>query len=289
MKFLKTIDINDAVFIDIETSNAVRALEPNTPLHAAWEYKNKFGREPIGADDIIKSFEEKAALFPEFGAIRCITIGKEKEGILKLKSFVGEDEKELLTSFSTVLETVVGANKKTKIVGWAIIGFDIPWIVRRCIVNGVKIPSILDIGHLKPWNYSDYIIDLMDVWKGGAFNGSSLIATATALGLENPKEELAGYQTSDAYYNDPEGLVKIEQYCCRDVHTTANIFHKCRYEPLVEVEVGEIKIKQVGVLNRVYNAGEIKPDDEKDIAKKVGKLKGKKREIAEEILGAIKN
>lgn len=288
MKILKQLDINDCLFIDIETRNAVRGLEPNTPLYEAWVYKNKFGREPLNAVDIFKSYDEQAALYAEFAAICCITIGKVgKDGILKLKSYVGEDEQKLIHDFCEGLNRIVAANKKTVIVGWAIKGFDVPWIVKRCFVNQIELPNILDLNHLKPWEMTS-IVDLMDLWKGGAFNGGSLIAAATALGLANPKDELAGYQTNNAFYNDLDGLAKIETYCCKDVATTAHIFNKLRYEPLLPVEFGEIKLKKVGVLNRVFNKGEMAPAEQDEILKNLNSLPDDEKILANEILETLK-
>jgi uncharacterized protein YprB with RNaseH-like and TPR domain len=290
MKILRDLNLDDAVFFDIETVNAVPKLEANTPLWEAWNYKNKFGREPLNADDILKIYDENAALYSEFGKIVCISVGKIKGDVIKLKSFVDRDEKQVLTDFCRVLGQIIGANKKTVLIGHAVKGFDIPWIVRRCIVNQVEIPGIIDTNHLKPWELHG-ILDTHDLWKGTGFNGASLIAIAVALGLVNPKEQLAGYETSATYYRDGDaGLQAIARYCERDVTTVANIVRRCRYESLVEAEDGEIKVKQVGVLNRIHNkGGESNEADQKEVVKNLNKLKGKDKEIGEDILAAIKN
>lgn len=287
MKILKQIDINDVVFIDIETVKAEKQLIQGTPLWEAWQYKNKSGRDPIGANDIVKSFDEQASLYAEFGKIVCITIGKVKGETLKLKSYAVDDEKQLLSDFAAALEGIVAANKKTILCGHAIKGFDIPWIVRRCIVHQVELPNILDLNHLKPWEMTS-ILDTMEIWKGGAFNGASLIAIAVALGIANPKDELEGSETSTTYYNEQYGLGKIQAYCEKDVATVAQIFRKCRYEPLLEVELGEIKVKQVGVLNKVFNKGAMAPAEEKEIVANYNKLEADEKVIAKEILEAVK-
>lgn len=286
MKILKQLNLDDVLFFDIETVNQVKQLNEGTPLWHSWMYKNKYGREPLNAEDPIKSYDENAALFPEYAKIACITIGKIKDGVLKLKSYCGEDESALLKNFCKALTDICAANKKTLLSGWAIKGFDLPWIVRRCIVNQIDIPNIIDTGDKKPWEIPH--VDLMEFWKGSAFNGTSLIAAAIALGLADPKDELHGYQTTTTYYNDPDGLAKIAAYCEKDVLCVANILLKCRQEPIIKAEVGDIKVKQVGVLNRAFNSGELSAADEKEIVKNLNDLPEDEKEIGKEILNVIK-
>ena len=309
MKILKELDLNNVVFIDIETVNAVKELQIATPLWDAWKYKLNFGRDPLlkrePGEAGLDRFNEKAkelynsdaALYPEFGKIVCITIGKIKDDGLKLKSYVGDDEKVLLAEFCNTLTNMIAANKKTVLCGHAIKGFDIPWLMRRCIVNQVELPTLLDTAHLKPWETT--AIDTMDLWKGTSFNGASLIAITTALGLHNPKDELAGYQTNEVYYNKQNGLKLIQAYCEKDVTAVANIVRKCRYEPVVEVDnldafkvrpVSEgdaFKVKQVGVLNKVFNTGSLTPEDENKIMTNYSKLNAEEKVVAKDILDLV--
>lgn len=259
MKILKALDLNDVVFIDIETVAAVEKLEQGTALWDSWDYKMKHGRDPLGeADDPSKLFADKAALYPEYGKIVCITIGKIKEGSLRVKSYSGHDEKEILEQFCTALTNITASNGKTVLCGHAIKGFDIPWLMRRCIVNQVPLPLLLDTAHLKPWETT--AIDTMDLWKGTGFNGGSLIAIAVALGLHNPKDDIEGFETTGVYYNEKEGLQRIVKYCEKDVLTVANIVLKCRYEPTVEFAAAadnKISTKEVTMLEQIYNKKDI--------------------------------
>lgn len=252
MRILKNLNLDNVVFIDIETVNAVKVLEPGTPLWDSWNYKMKYGREAIGGEDPVATYESQAALFAEFGKIVCITIGKIKNNELFLKSYVNDDEKVLLTEFCSTLDNICASNKATVLAGHAIKGFDIPWMMRRCIVNQVELPILLDTAHLKPWETT--AIDTMDLWKAGGFTGGSLIAIAVALGLHNPKDELAGYQTSKVYYSEKDALAQIQKYCEKDVKTVANIVRKCRYEPIVEIASNtEVKEEQAPLLIRLFN------------------------------------
>lgn len=286
MKILKQLDLENVIFIDIETVNQVPVLEKDSLLYQSWAYKMKYGRDPIGGDDPIAKYDAEAALYPEFAKIVCITIGKiSKNSVLKIKSYVGDDEKEILTNFCAALNSLIAANNKTVLCGHAIKGFDIPWIMRRCIVNGVELPSLIDTAHLKPWETTS--IDTLELWKGTAFNSASLITIAVALGLANPKDKLSGYETSKTYYNEPNGLDLIREYCEKDVLTVANIVRKCRYEEPVVPEMSDIKTQAVGVLTKVYNTKKLDTEDEKKIVKTRKKMNEKEQAIANELLDVV--
>lgn len=286
MKILKELDLNNVVFLDIETVAATNNLTEDNPLWAAWEYKMTHGREPIGGDNIPFSYLEKAALFAEFGKIVCITIGKVVEGKIKLKSYVDHDEKVLLQNFGKDLTNIIASNRHTVVCGHAIKGFDLPWIMRRMIVHQIELPSLIDTAHLKPWETT--AIDTMDLWKGTGFNGGSLIAISAALGLLNPKDEMEGFQTTGAYYNDEDGLDKIRIYCEKDVVTVANIVRKCRYEDVVAVDDNaSIDTKKVGVLERVYNTKNFDKASEQTILENFKQLDESEAVEAKTILEVI--
>jgi uncharacterized protein YprB with RNaseH-like and TPR domain len=75
----------------------------------------------------------------EFGKIICITIGMiEKNDTLKIKSFAGDDEKNILEFGeifnSTRLRDVILCAHNGK-------EFDFPWIARRYLINGMQPPT----------------------------------------------------------------------------------------------------------------------------------------------------
>lgn len=289
MYALKQVDLNNVVFIDIETAQLVKPLQPNTPLYDSWEYKMIHSREgksnPEGLN-IIEQFNTDAPLHPEFAKVVCITIGKIKEGVLKLKSFYNHSEKQLLIEFTTALNNITAANKKTVLCGHAIKGFDIPFIMRRCIINQIPLPTLIDIGHLKPWEQTT--LDTYELWKAGGFNAGSLINIAVALDLKNPKDDIEGHDVSGVYYAGGEGqeaLERIKTYCEKDVLTVANIVMRMRYEDLVDCEITtEIKEKKVGLLERAFNTKTLAKEDEKQIVNTLKTLSAGEEIKAKEIL-----
>lgn len=289
MKALKNISTDDVVFLDIETVAATPNLELSTGQYVAWAYKMQHSKNNIPVNLYEKEYLSTAALYPEFAKIVCITIGKIKDGSLKLKSYYSHDEKELLTDFTKILNGLIANNKQTVLCGFAIKGFDIPFIMRRCLVNQIQLPSLIDVSGEKPWTITT--IDLKELWQGTSFNTASLIAVAHTLGLVNPKDDIEGAQTTETYYANPDtGLERIRIYCEKDVLTTANIFCKCKYEPIVTAEITDFKEKPVGVLEKAFNTGGQISKQEQDKLTKVQKaLKGKKADIGVELLNIALN
>ena len=289
MKALRNLNLENVVFIDIETAPVVPNLEEGTPLYDSWLYKTKYSRDKneFDKDDMQELFKEKAALYAEFSKIVCITIGKVKGENIMLKSFYEDDEKTLLTNFTNTLNGILSNDKNTVLCGHAITGFDIPFIMRRCIVNQVVPCALVDVAHLKPWEVT--AVDTMTLWKGSGFTNASLINIAVALGLPSPKYDMAGYDSTKVYYHEQDGLKRIVEYCERDVTTVANIVLACRFENLVTPKSAEIKVENIGVVKRVFNTGKLTKEDEKEITTNYKKLTKSEKEKADDILSLIKN
>lgn len=284
MKILKQSSPEDILFIDIETSKEQKILKEGTPLYDSWKYKILHNKDTqhFTEEQIIEEFDEKAALFAEFGKIIVITIGKIKDGVLKLKSYNNIDEVELLQFFCKDINNIVAANKKTTLCGFAIKGFDIPYLMRRCLINQVELPSLIDIGHLKPWEIP--VIDLMELWKASGFSPISLINVCVALKILSPKDDIEGKDTSRVYWEEKGGLERITKYCEKDVLSCANIYSRCRYESLIKAQVSDIKEKEVGLLQKAYNTGNLSGEETSKLMKNYSKLSADEKPLADEIL-----
>jgi 3'-5' exonuclease len=257
MKALQNINLDNVIFLDIETVNLVNNLEKGTPLYNSWHYKQKDNftiDQPIELD---ASYKKVGALYPEFAKIVCISIGKIVNNALQVKSYFGDNEKDLLVEFTEVLGKMQARNKALVFAGHCIKGFDLPFIMRRCIVNGVETHSMFDFGTTKPWEIN--VIDIFELWKGSSFNSASLINMAVALGLPSPKDDIAGYEVAATYWNskDNSGLQRIATYCEKDVLTTANIILKCMYKEPIKTAVNEVAIKEpeTPLLTALFNGG----------------------------------
>jgi len=251
MKQIKYLPINKIVFIDIETVRVSKELEKGTAIEAAWLYKCRYdseGKTSINNPKIL--YKKKAALYAEFGKIVCITVGRlktDKDGNVFpiFKNYDHIEEKELLGAFMHDMNQVCRKDPGTLLFGHAIKGFDMPYIFRRCLINGIEPNELFDIGDAKPWELTAK--DTMELWKSGAFYSASLIAISAAFGLPSPKNDISGSEVSDVYWSGEEdSLKKIVQYCMRDVLTLINIFRKCRFEePFLISEIYDIPEKEV--------------------------------------------
>lgn len=244
MKIVREMDPEDILFLDIETVRIQDKLEAGTPLYHAWEYKMRYQDEGKKVfSSLEESFEDKAALSPEFGKIVCITVGwvreigneTKPEVSIKFKSFYGENEKDLLTNFLEWVNKAFNKNPGCYFFGHAIKGFDLPYILRRCVLNGLDTHYSFDVGRAKPWELKNE--DLMDIWKSGGFYSASLLAISTAFGLPSPKSAIDGSEVSDVYWVEKD-YDKIKRYCQRDVLTLINVFRMIRKEgPLILNEI----------------------------------------------------
>ncbi len=258
MRVLEKIKAEDVVFLDIETVSVEENLVEGTPLYDAWSYKARYANElnkKTGLQFTIEDyFKEKAALYAPFAKIICITVGRiiEKSGEepkIMIKSYQGDDEKELLESFNDDLGAVCAKNPKTVLCGLNNIGFDEPFVFKRLLIHQIRPTKILDNSGLKPWETTS--IDLGKLFQGTSFYPDSLVAIATAMGLPSPKDGIDGSMVTEFYYGGK--LPEIVMYCERDVITTINIFRKFRFESVIE-EIVSKKKKELPapLMHRLY-------------------------------------
>lgn len=230
LPFLRRMRIEDLTFIDIETVRGAKSITTKDPLYASWAYKRRYEEETT-AKDLKASFNDKAPLFAEFGKIVCISVASVKGDTIKKISYSGDDEKDLLQRFSRDMRRKMKAQPNSKLCGHSIIRFDIPYIYKRMLVNGIPIPDIFDIAFQKPWDLDKKYLDIATMWDATSFHRSSLINITTALGLDSPKGNLDGSMVSDAYYKGK--IDDIVEYCEGDVLAVINIMlHMFGKEPM---------------------------------------------------------
>lgn len=211
------------VFIDIETvpcEEEYGNLSPNLKMC----YDKKFGHELSNDEGKHDCFEDhykaKAGFYAEFGKIVCVSMGRMDGEDLKLKSFCLDGEKDLLIDVAAIL------TKATSLVAHNGKDFDYPWLCRRMIINGIKLPPLLQIQNLKPWEIK--LEDTVEMWKFGQFQHRvSLALMCEILGLPSPKEGMDGSQVADVFYKEKD-FDKIASYCEGDVTALINVYNKIK-------------------------------------------------------------
>lgn len=218
-------DLGKLLFIDIETVPQVRDFAELDPESARlFADKTRYDQERSGRS-VEELWGDKGGILAEFGRIICIGIGSlHKEGDawhLRVTSYHGDHEYDLLTRFADLLgrhystddHWLCAHNGKE---------FDFPWIARRCLVNRIPIPRILDIGGLKPWEVGH--VDTMNLWSFGDRKAyTSLALLAHVLGIPTPKDDITGADVARVYYEDRD-LDRIATYCRKDVVATAQLY-----------------------------------------------------------------
>jgi len=239
MRNFKRDHLKNILVLDIETVSAYPKYKdmPET-WQKMWNKKAAFlAKDDQTAEDVY----ERAGIYSEFGKIICIVVGifTEKGGEigLRLKSFYGDDEKELLQNFTDLLDSRFDSDQ------FALCGhngkeFDFPYLARRILVNGIRIPRLLDLHGKKPWEVNH--LDTMELWKFGDYKKyTSLEVLATLFGIPTPKDDIDGSMVGPVYWEEND-LDRIVHYCNKDVITTARLLLKM-------VGVGEIDDENVDV------------------------------------------
>jgi len=230
---LKKLDLSQVIVLDIETVPQYSSFNDVPPhLQMLWEQKTQFQRKPEQSAD---EFYERAGILAEFGKIICISLGifsyNNKTYSLRLKSFYGDDEKEILQQFSTLINKQVPGLMFCAHNGKE---FDFPYICRRLLINDLEIPSQLDISGKRPWEVNH--LDTMEMWKFGDHKHyTSLNLLACSLNIPTPKDDIDGSQVRQVYYEE-QNLERIVTYCQKDVITTAQVLLKFKGMNIIPAE-----------------------------------------------------
>jgi 3'-5' exonuclease len=237
---LENIRVEDVLFLDIETVPEFSAFELLTPsMQNLWDKKSKQFRTP---EQTGQDAYERAGIYSEFGKIICISVGLIREKnpfVFRLKSFFGKDENKILTEFSEMLTKFCSKNKEAVLCAHNGKEFDFPYIARRMIINGLRIPEILDNAGKKPWEVKH--LDTMDLWKFGDYkNYASLDLLTTILGIPTPKDDIDGSMVAGIYYEE-DNIERIVYYCEKDVLAVARVLLRFMNLPGIE----EDKIESV--------------------------------------------
>lgn len=227
-------ELTALLFLDIETITPYKTFKEfskESPALAKLFMEKMVKQNKFEENDEITFFKH-SSLYPEFSKILTISYGllkwnDELGGYEKsVKNILDKDEKKLLTRFSTVINKITENYPEFKFCGHNILGFDIPFLIKRMLINDVQLPKKLQIHNLKPWESP--CVDTMNIWRFGSFEPTSLDVLCNALGIVTPKsEEVNNKLISEIYYSGNENNLKIIlDYCNKDVDAVMNIMIK---------------------------------------------------------------
>lgn len=237
---LNNVNIESILFLDIETVPLYPAYhDMSEKFQKLWDKKSTFFRdeEQTSAD-----VYERAGIYAEFGKIVCISVGtiyqRKGEQRFRVKSYASDDEKQLLHEFVNMLDNF-SKHGTVKLCAHNGQEFDYPYIARRCIINGIEIPRILDIAGAKPWEVKETLLDTLQLWKFGDYKHfTSLDLLCAIFDIPTPKDDIDGSQVASVYYEE-NNLERIIKYCEKDVFALAQLFLKYQGKDLLPQDVFE--------------------------------------------------
>lgn len=191
MKIVRS-NILKTLFIDIETvaqKSNFGKLSPS--FQNLWTHKANqlnYVQEANVPYSVEDAYVKNAAFYPEFGRIVCISIGmfiqRNTEVEFVSKSFYADNERGLIKDFLNCYQKYFNHSDRYKLCGHNVIEFIIPFIGRRSLIHGLKLPSKFNLMDRKPWQL-DYVRDTLSMWKFGAFkNAVSLETLCTVFDID---------------------------------------------------------------------------------------------------------
>lgn len=236
--------LHHILFLDVETvAQHPEFNQLDSRGRSLWQQKIGFmARRDDHAwqdEEYAQSYKDKAAIYAEFGKVIVISAGIIHQGdggpTLRIKSFYGHDEREVLMQFAAVLEKNFHDPNQHILCGHNIREFDIPYLCRRMAASQIPLPTLFNITGKKPWEVK-YIADTLELWKFGDHkNYTSLDLLSHTLGLPSPKDEMDGSMVGH-YYWEKGALEEIKKYCEKDVVTVAQVYLRLMNIPLLTEE-----------------------------------------------------
>jgi len=224
--------LKNVLFIDIETVPiAPDHAMLSQGMQAEWAKKAKYLKSSNEGEHSAEAlFDERAGIFSEFAKVVCIGFASfHQHGDtwkFRMKSLTNDDEKVLLNDFCAVLSKFIAHNREVRFCGHNIKEFDIPFLCRRMVINGMQLPECMQLSGKKPWEINH--LDTLELWRFGDYKHfTSLALLAEVLGIPSPKDDIDGSMVADVYWKERD-LARIGKYCIGDVLTTAKVFLKLK-------------------------------------------------------------
>lgn len=170
--------------------------------------------------DINEAYIENAGIISTYGRIVCISFGYESNGEKHIRSFYGDDERDIIESFNNLLKKI--ETKGFNLCGFRINHFDIPWILHKLHKYGIEPASMIYLYDKKPWDVR--VTDMSDDWKQKFAWAFSFDEMCYELDVQSPKDIINGSDVHKYYWSGRVEDVKI--YCEKDVNSSIDASKK---------------------------------------------------------------
>jgi len=234
-------NIEKLLFFDVETVSQYKDLDelPKEQLKLWKSYYDNFKERVTDKSKLSNTdkdfsvetdtknkkevYRQTAALFPEFGKVACVSLGfVMKDNKTKFESFYGVDEIDILKKVRDIFNKIDSMD--FDLCGQNIKNFDIPFLAKRYVINGLKIPTIFPKHDTKPWEMK--VLDTKEIWSfGGKYGLSSLDLICSSLKIDSPKNgNVKGDNVNINFWNNNHE--EIKEYCEKDVKALIDIIVK---------------------------------------------------------------
>ena len=170
--------------------------------------------------DINEAYIENAGIISTYGRIVCISFGYESNGEKHIRSFYGDDERDIVESFNNLLKKI--ETKGFNLCGFRINHFDIPWVLHKLHKYEIEPASMIYLYDKKPWDLR--VTDMSDDWKQKFAWAFSFDEMCYELGVKSPKDIINGSDVHKYYWS---GRVEdVKTYCEKDVSSSIDASKK---------------------------------------------------------------
>lgn len=171
-----------------------------------------------------------ASIHGDFSKIICISLGFITNGSeIKLKSFFGDDEREILQQFNDVIKSFRGL-----FIHYNGLNFDCPTILQRMSHHRIQL-SNKSFRILRRYSTEPHFDLMMQYYNWDMQKAMPLGILAELHSIPSPKEDISGSQVYETYRKGEWN--RLVHYCEFDVATTLNLWNKIyRYNPMIPEE-----------------------------------------------------
>jgi hypothetical protein len=201
---LRVKELDKVLYIDIQTVGL-----PYSESGFDLLYSSKGGDVNIAVKEAkLNYYKEHSCLYAELSRVACIGLRYKSGNYLVNRYYEDIDEGSLLRLFfldvSKLLNKGESGRKYSYICGHNILHFDLPFLLRRSVIKGLRlslIPGLFHFYRRKPWE-SPNILDTFQYWKFDSKSPSllSLDALCFALGVLREPIAINYSDLYDCYY-----------------------------------------------------------------------------------------
>lgn len=200
------------MYLDIETGPSPDCAEHCPVFEAPSNYKDP---EKIAANiaEQLEKWKSRAALHPMTGEVLAIGYAMDEA---EPEVLVGPEKELIANLFQMTREHL---SKGRRVIGFNLIGFDLPFLGRRAWKHGIPVPKHFYTLWKSKWQWVDGFVDLMPMWDQGTYGKDGpkqgLGAIAKFLGL--PGKSGNGADFAGLFYADKSAAI---EYVKQDIRVT---------------------------------------------------------------------